>query len=520
MKKLPVIHPFLFAIFPVLFLFAHNVGQVSFSEILLPTAIVLGFTLLLLLLFRLILRDSKKAGIVVSILLILVFSYGHAFNLIRGGGEVGYLHRYLLPPWGMLFICSAYFIIKTHKNLHNFTNVLNIVATSLITISLINIGAYKFKSNVTSQDIKSTQNIEINSIDSRKPDTLRDIYYIILDRYASTSTLKEIYNFDNSEFIDYLSDKGFYRASKSTANYLVTDHSLASSLNMEYINYLSDRMGEESRNFYPLFEMMQDYKVWRFLKSKGYKFIHFGTWWRGTKRNKYADTNFKLAYSLSEFSQFLDVLYKTTMFHPIDWKLDITGFASTWRRQNWKRVLQKFDELAEVPNIKEPTFVFAHMLIPHDPYVFNRNGNFVTEEEERKRTKIVNYVDQLIFTNKKLKILIDKLLSDSELSPIIVLQADEGPYPQRYIADKLNFNWEQARKEELREKMRILNAYYLPGVDKDILYPSITPVNSFRLIFNLYFDTNFEFLPDENYAFVDEGHIYKFFNVTDKVKYQ
>ncbi|GAI84692.1 unnamed protein product, partial [marine sediment metagenome] len=156
----------------------------------------------------------------------------------------------------------------------------------------------------------------------------------------------------------------------------------------------------------------------------------------------------------------------------------------------------------------------------HGPYVFDRNGNFVTEEEERKRTKIVNYVDQLIFANKKLKILIDKLLSDSELSPIIVLQADEGPYPQRYSADKLNFNWEQARKEELREKMRILNAYYLPGVDKDILYPSITPVNSFRLIFNLYFDTNFELLPDENYAFVDGRHIYKFFNVTDKIKYQ
>ncbi len=67
--------------------------------------------------------------------------------------------------------------------------------------------------------------------------------------------------------------------------------------------------------------------------------------------------------------------------------------------------------------------------------------------------------------------------------------------------------------------MRILNAYYLPGVDKDILYPSITPVNSFRLIFNLYFDTNFELLPDENYAFVDGRHIYKFFNVTDKVGY-
>jgi len=516
MKKPFVIHPVLFAIFPVLFLFAHNVNRVSFSETLVPMAIVLGSALLLLLLFRLILRDSKKAGIVVSILLILVFSYGHAFNLIRGGGEIGYLHRYLLPPWGMLFICSAYFIIRTRTNLHNLTNVLNIVVTSLITISLINIGAYKFKSNVTSQDIKNTQNIEINSIDSGKPDALRDIYYIILDRYASTSTLKEIYNFDNSEFINYLSDKGFYRASKSTANYLKTAHSLASSLNMEYINYLSEMIGEESGNWRPLHAMLQDYKVWRFLKSKGYKFIHFGSWWEPTRRNKYADINFKLPHSLSEFS---DVLYKTTMLYPIDWRLGITGYALDWRQQQWKRILQKFDKLAEVPNIKEPTFTFGHFLTLHSPYVFDANGNFLSEEEVDKRSKKENYIGQLIFTNKKLKILIDKLLSHSAVSPIIILQADEGPFPQRYSTDVLNFNWKQARREELREKMRILNAYYLPGVDKDILYPSITPVNSFRLIFNLYFDTNFELLPDENYAFVDGRHIYKFFNVTDKVKY-
>jgi hypothetical protein len=66
--------------------------------------------------------------------------------------------------------------------------------------------------------------------------------------------------------------------------------------------------------------------------------------------------------------------------------------------------------------------------------------------------------------------------------------------------------------------MGILNAYYLPNFDKKLLYPSITPVNSFRLVFNSYFDGTFELLPDENYAFVDESRIYSFFNVTDKVK--
>lgn len=115
--------------------------------------------------------------------------------------------------------------------------------------------------------------------------------------------------------------------------------------------------------------------------------------------------------------------------------------------------------------------------------------------------------------------LIEKLLSHSKPSPIIILQADEGPIPKRYLDELLDFNWRHATEKEFRQKMGILNAYYLPGVNKDILYPSITPVNSFRVIFNLYFNTNIELLPDESYAFTDGRHIYKLFNVTDKVNY-
>lgn len=85
----------------------------------------------------------------------------------------------------------------------------------------------------------------------KTPDKLPDIYYIIFDRYASAWTLKEIYNFNNSEFITYLSNKGFYIASESKSNYLRTGHSLASSLNMEFINYLSKNMGEDSDDWNP-----------------------------------------------------------------------------------------------------------------------------------------------------------------------------------------------------------------------------------------------------------------------------
>jgi hypothetical protein len=290
---------------------------------------------------------------------------------------------------------------------------------------------------------------------------------------------------------------------------------------MKYINYLSEIVGEDSSDLDPVYEMLQDYEVWRFLKSKGYKYIHFGSWWEHTRENKYADVNVNY-WEVPEFSM---TLFKTTMLYPIalenerlpNWLK--VPFIKEYRKAQWERTLYQFDKLSEIPKMKEPTFVFAHLLIPHDPYVFDQEGNYLTLEEEKKRSEIVNYVDQLIFANSKVKALVDELLSNSEVPPIIILQSDEGPHPERYVLDEENFKWEEATEAELRLKMGILSAFYLPNVDNSVLYPSITPANTFRLVFNLYFDANFELLPDRIYAFHSNRYQYKFFDVTDKLKY-
>ncbi len=514
MRKLFVVHPLLFAVFPILALYAYNVAEVSPSEIVLPTTIVLGSTVLLLLLCGFILRNLRKAGIVVSIFLVLFFSYGHVANAVEGWG-IDY--KVLLPLWSLLIIFGAYLAIKTRRDLHKLTSILNVIALTLVIIPTVNIVVHETRA--ASYDVNTAESMETNAVDLGEMDALPDIYYIILDRYASASTLKEVYDFDNSEFIDYLSDKGFYVASESRANYPKTASSLASSLNMEYINYLGEQVGEESDDLGPIYAMLQDYEVWRFLKSRGYQFIHIGSWWEPTRENKNADVNINHC-QVPEFSMHL---LETTMVYPIvqessglpDWMT--SPFVAEFREMHHNSVLFNFEKLAEVPGMEGPKFVFAHIFIPHPPYVFDRDGNYLTLEEADERSRTVNYVDQLIFANSKVKALVDELLSSSEVPPIIILQADEGPYPLRYELDGENFRWEEATQAELREKMGILNAYYLPDVDNGLLYPSITPVNSFRAVFKLYFDADFELLPDRSYVSYSDQYPYKFIDVTDQL---
>jgi len=514
LKKSLVIHSFLFAITPILFLFSHNVEQVSLSEMFLPSAIVLGFTLLLVLLSRLIFRDIKKAAILISISLVLFFSYGHIYDLITDWHINSFTigrHRYLMLAWGFLFTCSAYLTIRTRRDLHNVTTTLNIVALSLVVIPLLNIGVYELKTKNTWQDTsKSMEGSETTTTNPGNGSAFRDIYYIILDGYASSATLKEVYGYDNQNFIDYLISKDFYIASKSRSNYAITFLSLASSLNMKYVNYLTDMVGIESIDRTLPYQMIEDSKVMNVLKLTGYKFIHFSSGWGATDRNRYADLDIHCGMG----NEFLMVLIQTTMLNPFErYFAFIKGDAR-------KRILCTFSELAKVHRIEGPKFVFAHINSPHPPYLFGANGEPVPDAKLKMSGSVwkqkEKYLNQLIFVNKKVEMIVDEILIKSESFPIIILQSDHGPAST--FTDPDSGGWERPTENMLRERTRIFNAYYLPSGGDHLLYDSMTPVNTFRLIFNFYFNTTYELLNGRTY-YSTYTRPYEFINVTDKVKY-
>ena len=288
---------------------------------------------------------------------------------------------------------------------------------------------------------------------------------------------------NNSEFIDHLTDKGFYVASQSHSNYASTELSIASSLNMEYINYLSENIGIKSKNYMLLGKMIKNNKVMRFLKSKGYKFVHFSSGWVVTKHNPYAD----LEFSFTDITEFSVLLLQTSILRPFLKHFILNDVRGA--------ILHTFDKIAEVPEIKDPTFVFAHILTPHEnippphEYLFGDT-----------------YQDQLPIINKKLLTLAEAILSKSNFPPIIIFQSDHGT--------AFTGEFEQPTEKFIRERMSILNAYYLPADGKMLLYESITPVNSFRLIFMHYLGANFDLLGDYSY-FSDYEHPYKFTDVTN-----
>jgi hypothetical protein len=334
-----------------------------------------------------------------------------------------------------------------------------------------------------------------------------DIYYFVFDRYGDEQTARA-YGFEN-DLDEYLTAKGFYVPAASRSNYIKTVFSLASSLNADYLDDVV-RGREGTTNWSPVYEHLWRHRVGAFLRAHGYSYTHLGSWYYPTRQNPQATHN---------------VNYYMGVPRPVMLLLDNTLFApikqvarQPWldhRLQDWHRVRRQIDDVLRLVPARGPKFVFLHVLVPHPPYVFDRDGGFVSRDQEIQRTFAENYRNQVLAANGMIRRLVDGILRDSASPPVILVQGDEGPYPPGTLRDE--FDWRTATATQLRVRSGILNAYHLPAADPGVLYPTISPVNSFRVVFNTYFGTNLPLLPDRTIRHVSDFQPFDLDDITTHV---
>lgn len=513
-------HAFLFAAYPILLLYSYNMHEVEPVEILTPltvvfllTAVVLGFSAIW--------KAQQKWAIVMAVFWFFFLCYGYIYEILSFMRNTVVMGLCVLA-----FGAITYYVFVRAKNVDRLSRILTGFGGILVATTLISIMINFATTDVFSRTANAPEAGMRHEADRPEPDPeARDIYYLIFDRYAGAENLNRYYGFDNTAFIAQLEQTGFYVAHDAYANYPKTAHSIASSLNMAYIDSLARDMGPDNNNWGPLFNHIQDHAAWRFLKSKGYRYYHMGSFSKESEYNAYADVN--VTYSVFPMmgfytsQEFLTVLYRTTPLYHIGQKYAVDSY--NFDKTHWRRVFYKLDELRKIAQMQETTFVYAHFLIPHPPYVFTRDGEFKIHAQEEAEYMFIDrydpeaYIEQVMFTNREIQKLIKDILASSDREPIIIIQGDEGPWPERYAPVYKDFDWREATDAELDEKSGILNAYYLPDADTSVLYPGVSPVNTFRLIFNQYFGTSYPLLPDETYCYRDEDHPYDLFSITDRL---
>jgi hypothetical protein len=162
-----------------------------------------------------------------------------------------------------------------------------------------------------------------------------------------------------------------------------------------------------------------------------------------------------------------------------------------------------FDKLPELDKTySHPMYVFAHIMLPHEPYIFDANGNLNSYEKQKSADKVLDqYLAQLEYTDSKTLDLVKKLLA-KDPQPSIIIQSDHGRRSDNYD------------KEGLGQSFSNFAAFYIPGVEfKD--FPSVfSLVNTYRILFNYSFGTNYELLENRMYLIADNGMVQ---DVTDLI---
>jgi len=501
------LHPFLAAAYPVVFLFAANAAdQVTLDPLWPPVLQAIGAATVLFAVAFLVLRDPWRAGLLTTLLVTLFYWYGHVWN-VTGGWFGSQLPFAVL--WGIIGLAGAVAILRAGAWKRGASAFLNLVAVLLVTVNAADIAAYTLGTEPS--DAAPTGTSTGAEGGGREP----DIYYLIFDRYGSGEVLREYYGYDNSPFLDALRERGFYVADGAHANYIKTPLSLVSSLTMEYLD--SEELSAEAASGKDSGVIHRRLRgpltVPSELKELGYRHVHVANWWEPSATNETADTVLRFEAS----SEFSSAVLRMTALGAFGAGAQLEPYDRAVLRQHTLFEFGVLEGLADDPG---PKFVFAHFLVPHPPYVFRSDGSFVPNEPIDVDDEREGYLRQMEYTNQRILGLVDRLLArPADERPVIILQADEGPFPIRYDANEWQFDWHGATTEELAEKFGILNAYHLPGVDPEEagLYPSITPVNSFRVVLNAYFGTDLPLLPDRIFAHRSQQRFYDFFEVTDEL---
>lgn len=515
-----VVFPFLAAVYPIVALYALNLREmVPPDSLIVPALLSLMGVAAVLAMARVAFGDWYRAGGAALVLVALFFSYGAAWEAV--GPDLPGSHASLLTAWAALAVLGIVVVRAIGLGrLRAATPLLNAV---LLVLVVGNAGVIaRFHVLIHGEGAATSDTPQRADSPAKPPAQLPDVYWIILDRYGSQGVLRDYYGYDIDPFLDELRERGFYVAEEATANYVKTVSNLVAARNMEYLDGDALRARATADNDWsPLNrDMLESFRVLEILRSHGYRFIYSGSHWESTASHPEADVNYVFDGARDEFS---GVLSDSTLLRATE----AFGESITldWRRERWLRTHFQWDSLHDTIDLGSPKFVHAHFGLPHDPYSFEPDGSYVTPEEAETRTMEEGYANNAEFANASVLKLVDALLaSDPDNRPVMIIQSEEGPYPDRFAAAQTEFDWiGEATDEELHEKFGIFSAFYLPDLpgqraEEAGLYPSISLVNEFRVLLNHYLGTDYEVLPDRMYVWPDTYDIYEFVDVTDRVR--
>ena len=460
MKHL-IIFPFLLAFFPSWILILKNYDELIFQDILISLAIV-SVSIIIWIVIRKIIKNSNKAALITGVGVVFFFYFGYVQDALKGilVSNIPVNKTSILVPISIIiFIILTIYFIKSKNNFESIIKIANVVSIILILVVCVQ--------------------FIIPGASAEKP----NVYHIILDEYTDNEILTKKFGYNNEKFLKFLNNNGFYMHDKLFSTFGSTVKELNVILNMEYPKKLR-WMSED-------YESLNNNKVMSIFSNQDYSVIETNSMMRW---KNFSDVDTKLCYDTNFInSEFLDqVLGKSIIRYFLE------KYQQDTRRDT---VRCTFDVLNEITlKTDGPKYVFSHVYVPHPPFLFGPNGeNVIPDRREisglQSWENPQGYVNQLIYATNEITVVIKNIVKNDP-NAIVIVQGDTGTLTGADISKKT--------MKEIYQAHSILYAVRIPDVeDSDYMIP----VNTYRIIFNNYFNMNYDYLEYHSYEDDNDGNI-------------
>ena len=484
LRKLQI--PFFILLFPLFFVlhgFTENFYFVSVKSALFLIGIYMISSVVLAAFFYIFYRKWQHAAVLAAFVMAFIFFFGFIHDFIKTnlGNTILVKYSFLLAVF-LLVTIILFYVLKKRKQLNRLTSYLNVLFILLLIIDIFTLTGKSISNKSTASLLPKG----IHACDNcQKP----DIYIILLDGYAGNTQLNAVFSYTNTAFFDSLSRRGFRTIDHSNSNYDSSPSSVASMLNMEYLDS-SETKHMRKKGHTPAFSRISNNRLMSFLQVTGYDVFNHSI--------------FKVAGQAAPIGgSFIPSNARLINGNTLPARLEKYVFRNLATRWNLKRYMRKYLYAAHRDNDRlydltmqtasarsaKPKIVYTHLMMPHHPYYFNENGDQRSFEELNRLpiSDTAAYLSYLKYTNKKILLLVDKIISASPNPPIVAIVSDHG---FRYFSTG-NYT---------DHAFSNLMSIHLPGRNYTKFSDTMTSVNFFSTMLNSVFGQQLPMQKDTSYV--------------------
>ena len=408
----------------------------------------------------------------IGYMIIIFFSYGFIFNLVeKMNFDIFFNKRvFSLILWFILILITFRFGKNfIHNEIYKRFSLFFFIFLNVSLLIFTFIGFFQIERQTLRSNQYKNENLNLQFINNLeiKP----NVYYLVLDHYPRADLLKEIYNYDNSNFLNEIKRMDYKVADKSTTNVIGTDANMTIVFDMN-TKYFKKYLGDK-KDFYIGDWLKGNTAVNNIFRKIGYKnFVSLDSSLQGAPCNKFnlKDTGYDKCISQKIKLAELEINFlKSTPIIDLLGKFFPTFFAYQYLYLD--TITSKLDNLVKYNN--EGFFLYIHLLMPHPPPKFNKNckkkidvfeinikDKFLSSIAKKsfiEDLKCINY-DVLEFA-KKINII--------DSNAIVVIQSDNAIPTLEFPLAYHNINF-----------------WKLPSSCENMFMDDISNVNTFRIIFN------------------------------------